>query len=103
MARIDGEDPERWWAHINPVSMSTKEMGPGARLDTIDDHARAWNWNKIINFGLFIFIADHFSYLCIIPGTYLLTQLKMALAMAKRQQENHEELDATFPRDVVQK
>jgi hypothetical protein len=23
--------------------------------------------------------------------------------MAKRQQENHEELDATFPRDVVQK
>jgi hypothetical protein len=62
MARIDGEDPERWWAHINPVSMSTKEMGPGARLDTIDDHARAWNWNKIIGFGLFICIADHVSY-----------------------------------------
>ena len=29
-ACTDGEEPERWWAHINPVSMSTKEMGPGA-------------------------------------------------------------------------
>src|ERR1700720_4233136 len=37
MGRTNGEDPERWWAHINPVSMSTKEMGPGSRLDTIDE------------------------------------------------------------------
>jgi hypothetical protein len=53
MARTDGEDPERWWAHINPVSMSTKEMGPGARLDTLDDHAGAWNWQKITGFGTY--------------------------------------------------
>jgi hypothetical protein len=51
-ARTNGEDPERWWAHINPVSMSTKEMGPGARQDTIDDHAAAWNWRKITGFGM---------------------------------------------------
>jgi Kyakuja-Dileera-Zisupton transposase len=51
VGRTDGENPERWWAHINPVSMSTKEMGPGARMDTIDDHARAWNWRKITGFG----------------------------------------------------
>ena len=53
MARTDGEDPERWWAHINPVSMSTKDMGPGARLDTLDNHAAAWNWQKIAGFGKF--------------------------------------------------
>jgi hypothetical protein len=53
MARTDGEDPERWWAHINPVSMSTREMGPGARLDTLDDHAAAWNWRKITGLGRF--------------------------------------------------
>jgi hypothetical protein len=47
MAETNGEDPERWWAHINLVSMSTKEMGPGAWLNTIDDHAAAWNWRKI--------------------------------------------------------
>ena len=51
MAHTDGEDPERWWAHINPISMSTKEMGPGARLDTIDDHACAWNWRRITSMG----------------------------------------------------
>ena len=53
MARTDGEDPECWWAHINPVSMSTKEMGPGAWLDTLDDHAGAWNWWKVTGFGVF--------------------------------------------------
>jgi Kyakuja-Dileera-Zisupton transposase len=53
MAHTDGEDPERWWAHINPVSMSTKEMGPGARLDTLDDHTCAWNWRKIVRFGTY--------------------------------------------------
>lgn len=53
MGRFNGEDPERWWAHINPLSMSTREMGAGSRTDTIDDHARAWNWRKIINFGIF--------------------------------------------------
>jgi hypothetical protein len=53
-ARTNGEDPERWWAHINPLSMSTREMSPGARHDTIDDHAAAWNWRKITGFGRFI-------------------------------------------------
>jgi len=50
-ARTNGEEPERWWAHINPVSMSTKEMGPGSRQDTIDDHAAAWNWRKTTGLG----------------------------------------------------
>lgn len=52
-AETDGEDPERWWVHINPVSMSTKIMGPGSRKDTIDDHAAAWNWRKIVDLGTF--------------------------------------------------
>jgi hypothetical protein len=54
-ARTDGEDPERWWAHINPVTTSTREMGPGSRQDTIDDHAAAWNFRKIVGFGEYLF------------------------------------------------
>jgi hypothetical protein len=50
-ARTNGEEPERWWAHINPLSMSTKEMSPGSRADTVDDHAAAWNFRKIIGLG----------------------------------------------------
>ena len=53
MAHMDGKDPERWWAHLNPVSMSMKEMGPGSWLDTLNDHAAAWNWWKITAFGAF--------------------------------------------------
>jgi hypothetical protein len=51
-ARTNGEEPERWWAHINPISMSTREMTAGARHDTIDDHAGSWNWRKITNLGI---------------------------------------------------
>ncbi|KAH7904723.1 hypothetical protein BJ138DRAFT_1138468 [Hygrophoropsis aurantiaca] len=51
-ARTDGENPERWWAHINPISMSTKEMSPWSRRDTIDDHACSWNWRKITGLAL---------------------------------------------------
>lgn len=54
-AASDLEDPERWWAHINPVSMSTREMSDGSRHDTIDDHARSWNWRKIVGFGMSLF------------------------------------------------
>jgi hypothetical protein len=55
-ARTDGEDPERFWAHINPASLSTREMSPGARFDTLDSHAAHWNWRKIVKFGLSVFM-----------------------------------------------
>lgn len=43
MARTDGEGVEREWSHINPVALSTRLMGPGARHDTLDDQWGAWN------------------------------------------------------------
>jgi len=50
-ARTDGEDPERFWSHLNPASLSTREMSPGARFDALDAHATHWNWRKIVNMG----------------------------------------------------
>ncbi|RDB18343.1 hypothetical protein Hypma_000426 [Hypsizygus marmoreus] len=46
VGRTDGEAPERGWSHINPVATSTREMGPGSRQDTLDDHFGDWNWKK---------------------------------------------------------
>ena len=46
VGRTDGEAPERGWSHINPITTSTHEMGPGSRWDTLDDHFGAWNWKK---------------------------------------------------------
>ncbi|KAJ7239435.1 hypothetical protein C8J57DRAFT_1564870, partial [Mycena rebaudengoi] len=51
VGRTDGEAPERGWANANPLAASTKEMGPGSRRDTIDDHFNDWNWKKTIALG----------------------------------------------------
>lgn len=36
--RTDGEAPERGWANINPAASSTKEIGPDAKRDILNDH-----------------------------------------------------------------
>ncbi|KAG1855591.1 hypothetical protein F4604DRAFT_1883229 [Suillus subluteus] len=51
VGQTDREAPERGWANINHVTASMKEMGPGARWDTLDDHFGDWNWKKISGFG----------------------------------------------------
>jgi len=52
VGRTDGEAPECGWADINPVAASTREMGPGSRRDTLDDHFGDWNWKKVVAFGM---------------------------------------------------
>ncbi|KAF8577085.1 hypothetical protein K439DRAFT_1649163 [Ramaria rubella] len=49
--RMDGEGVERDWSQINPVVCSTKEMTPGHRTDTLNDHWGAWNWSKVTGMG----------------------------------------------------
>ncbi|KAJ7223872.1 hypothetical protein B0H12DRAFT_1205345 [Mycena haematopus] len=48
VGQTDGEAPERGWADANPLARSTKEMGPGSRRDTLDDHFNDWNHKKIV-------------------------------------------------------
>ncbi|KAH7904101.1 hypothetical protein BJ138DRAFT_1175416 [Hygrophoropsis aurantiaca] len=55
VGRTDGEAPERGWANINPVATSTKEMGPGSRRDTLDDHFNDWNWKKMCTMGVSLY------------------------------------------------
>ncbi|KAG2108890.1 uncharacterized protein F5147DRAFT_745615 [Suillus discolor] len=52
VGQTDGEGIERNWAEINRVANSTKEMGPGARHDTLDDHFGHHNWHKFVGLGL---------------------------------------------------
>ncbi|KAJ7797779.1 hypothetical protein B0H14DRAFT_3493267 [Mycena olivaceomarginata] len=51
VGQTDGEAPERRWADANPLARSTKEMGPGARRDALDDHFNDWNHKKIVGLG----------------------------------------------------
>lgn len=59
VGRTDGEGIERDWSSLNPIANSTKEMGPGFRHDTIDDHLAHHNWRKLVSLGtaLSIFLA----------------------------------------------
>ena len=53
VGRTDGEGVERGWDHINALAPSTREMGPGSRRDTLDDHFGDRNWKKIVGLGVF--------------------------------------------------
>lgn len=53
MGRTDGENIERGWAWLNPASLSTREMGPGARQDALDDQWSFWNWRIVVSLGLY--------------------------------------------------
>lgn len=52
VGRTDGEAPEREWSAANAMAASTKEMGPGSRRDTLDDHFGDYNWRKVTAFGM---------------------------------------------------
>ncbi|KAK0474654.1 hypothetical protein EDD18DRAFT_1116439 [Armillaria luteobubalina] len=56
VGETDGEATEWTWAISNPVASSTREMGPGSRQDTLDDHWSDHNWRK--NAGLLVSSAE---------------------------------------------
>ncbi|PBK83332.1 hypothetical protein ARMGADRAFT_894873, partial [Armillaria gallica] len=51
VGQTDGEGIEWTWDDINPCVPLTKEMGPGARHDTIDDQLGSHNWRKVTRIG----------------------------------------------------
>jgi hypothetical protein len=53
VGRTYGEGIEWSWAEMNLVANSTKEMGPGSRHDTLDDHFGHHNWRKKVRLGTF--------------------------------------------------
>ena len=75
-------------------------MGEGARRDTIDDHACAWNWRKIVNFSK----STYYSFDCILimyVEDSFFFRLKKAIAMQKKQRKAFFKFNATFPPEVV--
>ena len=99
IGRTDGEGVEREWSHINPVAMSTKVMGPGARHDTLDDHWGAWNWQKVVSMGAYFCMS--FADAIISLGRHLHTKLKEAIPMSKKHSALFNALSATFPAETI--
>ena len=53
--RTCGEEVEGTWAGTNPLGPSTREMGPGARHETLNGQWGGLNFRRILNFRKFIF------------------------------------------------
>ncbi|KAL0571201.1 hypothetical protein V5O48_010766 [Marasmius crinis-equi] len=49
VGRTDGEAPERCWSWLNAIARCASMMTAGARWDTMDDFANAWNYKKMVN------------------------------------------------------
>jgi hypothetical protein len=52
VGQSDGEGSERHWGNEGPIATSTREMGPGHRRDTIDDHFLSWTHRKRVGLGM---------------------------------------------------
>jgi len=46
--RMDGERIESGWAQSNGMATWTRESGPFARRNILDDHWNAFNWSKLL-------------------------------------------------------
>ncbi|KAG1871548.1 hypothetical protein F4604DRAFT_1881169 [Suillus subluteus] len=84
VGQTDGEALERGWADINPIATSTREMGPGSRRDTIDDHFNDWNWKKVCAMG-----------------TILLRKYKAAIPEAEERASDLKEFEAALDADQL--
>jgi hypothetical protein len=82
IGRTDGEAPERGWANINHVASSTKEMGPGACRNTLDNHFSDWNWKKVTMLSRFLTTLFH-SQSHVFTGQSLLHKVKEASRRAQ--------------------
>ena len=55
VGRTCGEEVEVAWAGTNPLGPSTREMGPGARHETLNGQWGGLNFRRILNFRKFFF------------------------------------------------
>jgi hypothetical protein len=64
VGRTDGESVERIWRYLDSVANMLREMGPGSRLDFLNNFMADWNWKKFVSLGMLCFT---FHYLVLIP------------------------------------
>jgi Kyakuja-Dileera-Zisupton transposase len=55
VGRTCGEEVEIIWAGTNPLGPSTREMGPGARHETLNGQWGGLNFRRILSFRKFIY------------------------------------------------
>jgi Kyakuja-Dileera-Zisupton transposase len=80
VGRTCGEDVETTWAQTNALGTSTREMGPGARHETLDDQWCGMNFRKTVGFR------ECFTFVIIL---YLQFTLKLRVFISQALQRGH--------------
>ena len=67
------EEVETTWSLTNALTPSVREMVPGARHDTLNDHWNSWNFRKIVGFHTFhsFILFNHQISLLVLLKRYL--------------------------------
>ena len=102
-ARTDGEGIERDWAQMNALVPSVREMGPGNRRETLDDHWGGWNWEKVKKLGMSIRISVFLLIETRSLDEFLYRKLFDALKNHQLQFEQHTELTNSISAEKRQK
>ncbi|KAF8231253.1 hypothetical protein L208DRAFT_1277980, partial [Tricholoma matsutake] len=79
VGRTCGEEVESTWAGMNPLGPSTREMGPGAHHETLNNQWGGLNFRRILVFRQ--------EFLC---------HLKKAVGMHAKHQQLFDQFSATF-------
>lgn len=99
-ARDDGEGIERGWSRTNAVAATTKEMGPGARRDVLDDVFGYHNWVKVTYLRKYLtslnvsILADHHHL-----AATLLARIKKAVPERNNQVEAFHQFHSVLPEE----
>ena len=101
VGRTDGEAPERGWANINKLAYSTREMGPGSRQDTIEDHLGDWNWKKVVAMGASYRFNSVRHFTLHIVGSSLLRKIKTAIPEKAEQHQVWKQLSSVLGQQQV--
>ncbi|KAH6888247.1 hypothetical protein BKA70DRAFT_1443241 [Coprinopsis sp. MPI-PUGE-AT-0042] len=83
--RTCGDEIEGTWDHTNSLGTSVREMAPGARHETLNDHFSGYNFQKIV--GL---------------RKNLLKKMQEAHKMRLKHLENHARFTSTFKEETIQ-
>jgi Kyakuja-Dileera-Zisupton transposase len=102
VGRTCGEEVETAWAQTNALGTSIREMGPGARHETLNDHWSGSNFRKIVGFREFNFIFAAGCLLIESLGSSFLKRLKEAYAMREKHRLIFQQFSSTFPPQTVQ-
>jgi len=95
-----GEGVETVWAGSGQVATWSKESGPSARHQVLDDHWGAWNWRKVVNSRKLSLLSYAMAGIHTSAGVNLRKSLEKAWKWGKIQRQVADSFDAMISEDT---